>query len=78
MMINVFIVWTALSIAGFGASIQHYDSNEKIVEQINSRFEVPKSWSLRAELVFGNKTKEPGEVPYRPLATLDERYRLLS
>lgn len=70
-----YTIWTSLSVAGYGCSLQHYDSNEDIVKQINSRFEVPKSWSLRAELVFGNKTREPGEVPHKPLAELHERYK---
>lgn len=50
-------VWVALEAEGFGANLQHYNPliDEKIVETWN----VPESWKLKAQMVFG--TPEGGE-----------------
>lgn len=64
--------------AGLGCSLQHYDSNPDIVRQIDSQFDVPHGWRLKAELVFGHKTQEPGNIPHKPLATIEQRYKVLS
>lgn len=47
-----FAVWMALSEAGLGASLQHY--NPIIDEQVAKKFNIPVNWKLRAQLVFGS------------------------
>lgn len=47
-----FAVWTALSEKSVGASLQHY--NPIADEDVAKAFEVPASWKLRAQLVFGS------------------------
>ncbi len=47
-----FAVWTALADAGLGACLQHY--NSLIHEQVTQLFELPMSWQLKAQLVFGS------------------------
>jgi predicted oxidoreductase (fatty acid repression mutant protein) len=45
------VTWTALEAEGFGANLQHY--NPLIDGKVALTFNVPKSWKLRAQLVFG-------------------------
>lgn len=58
-------VWTSLSIEGYGASLQHY--NELIEEQVKKEWDLPKSWSLRAQMPFGKPTAKIGEKEFSPL-----------
>lgn len=50
-------VWTALEELGLGANIQHY--NPVIDDAVKEMFDIPKSWELDAQMVFGNKTAYP-------------------
>lgn len=47
-----FTTWTALAEHNIGASLQHY--NPIIDEEVAATFDVPASWKLRAQLVFGS------------------------
>ncbi|MDQ1210491.1 putative oxidoreductase (fatty acid repression mutant protein) [Acinetobacter baylyi] len=47
-----FSTWTALAEHNIGASLQHY--NPIIDEEVAATFDVPASWKLRAQLVFGS------------------------
>ncbi|WP_120430240.1 nitroreductase family protein [Acinetobacter baylyi] len=47
-----FATWTALAEHNIGASLQHY--NPIIDEEVAATFDVPASWKLRAQLVFGS------------------------
>ncbi|MBF7681984.1 nitroreductase family protein [Acinetobacter sp. B5B] len=47
-----FAVWTALSEQKVGASLQHY--NPIADEEVAKLFDIPASWKLRAQLVFGS------------------------
>lgn len=59
------LLWTALELEGLGANLQHY--NPLIDEQIASTWEVPKTWRLNAQLVFGGKTSEAGPKEFKPV-----------
>ncbi|USS93398.1 nitroreductase family protein [Fructilactobacillus ixorae] len=50
-----FAVWTGLEENGLGVNIQHYDP--LINAAVASRFELPASWQLRAEMNFGSIEK---------------------
>ena len=54
-----FIVWTALSSEGLGASLQHY--NPLIDDEVAETFGVDKNFKLIGQLVFGNPTSEASE-----------------
>jgi predicted oxidoreductase (fatty acid repression mutant protein) len=54
-----FVVWTALHNEGVGASLQHYQPS--ITGFVNTTWNVPETWTLKAQLVFGEPTKGPGE-----------------
>ncbi|WP_000007413.1 nitroreductase family protein, partial [Acinetobacter baumannii] len=45
-----FAVWNVLAEQNIGASLQHY--NPIIDEKINTSFNIPAEWKLRAQLVF--------------------------
>lgn len=54
-----FAVWTALSSAGLGASLHHY--NPAIDQETSAMFDLPTSWHMKAQLVFGSIQKSAAE-----------------
>lgn len=62
-----YYVWTALETHGLGANLQHY--NPLIDEEVKQTFRIPDHWILKAQMVFGTPTKEPGPKEQKvPLA----------
>jgi hypothetical protein len=57
-----FAAWTALSEAGIGASLQHY--NPIVDDEVAETFEIPADWKLRAQLVFGSIEAPAGEKAF--------------
>ncbi|MBC9228396.1 nitroreductase family protein [bacterium SPL81] len=57
-----FATWTALSEIGIGASLQHY--NPIVDAEVAETFDIPSSWKLRAQLVFGSIEAAAGEKTY--------------
>lgn len=57
-----FVIWTALEIEGFGASLQHYD--ELIETDVKKEWSVPENWKLIAQMPFGKPTEKPGEKEF--------------
>ncbi|WP_193014959.1 nitroreductase family protein [Proteus sp. FME41] len=55
-------VWTALSAENVGASLQHY--NPIIDDEVHATWDLPKTWKLRAQMVFGSIEQEAGEKNY--------------
>jgi len=55
-------VWSALSEAGIGASLQHY--NPLPDAEIAATWGVPASWKLRAQMPFGAPAGTPGEKSF--------------
>ncbi|MBU3127982.1 nitroreductase family protein [Clostridium sp. FP2] len=60
-----YVIWTALEIEGFGASLQHY--NELIEEDVKKEWNVPGNWKLIAQMPFGKPTAQPDEKQFQPL-----------
>lgn len=60
-----YLVWLALESEGFGANLQHY--SPLIDEQVAKTWDIPASWKLDAQLVFGTPTSEPGEKVFAPI-----------
>lgn len=60
-----YVIWTALEIEGFGASLQHY--NEVIEGDVKKEWNIPDNWKLIAQMPFGKPTAEPDEKQYQPL-----------
>lgn len=55
-------VWTALAAENVGASLQHY--NPIIDDEVHATWALPKTWKLRAQMVFGSIEQEAGEKNY--------------
>lgn len=66
-----FAVWTALSEAGLGASLQHY--NPLINDAVRAAFELPEHWNLLAQMPFGDIVDPAGEAEHAPI---DERVKV--
>jgi len=60
-----FIVWTVLSDEGYGASLQHY--NPLIDEAVLREWDLPRSWSLVSQLVFGSVESQAGPKEFSPI-----------
>lgn len=60
-----FIIWTALSNEGLGASLQHY--NPVIDEAVKAQWKLSASWILLAQMPFGKPTAEPSPKTFAPL-----------
>lgn len=61
-------VWTVLANAGIGASLQHY--NPLINAGVSKTWDVPASWTLRAQMPFGSN-----EAPFPEKAFMDDQVR---
>ena len=62
-----YAVWVALSEAGIGASLQHY--NPLPDAAVAARWGVPASWKLRAQMPFGSNEAGFGEKGFIDNAT---------
>lgn len=65
-----FAVWTALADAGIGASLQHY--NPVVDEAVAKTWNIPASWTLRAQMPFGSNEAGFGEKTF-----MDDEERFL-
>ncbi|MBQ6131916.1 MAG: nitroreductase family protein, partial [Selenomonadaceae bacterium] len=68
-----FAIWTALEDLGLGVNIQHY--NPLIDEDIRKIFDLPDSWDLVAQMVFGEKLEDPEPVPKIPTGSRVKIFR---
>ncbi|RAH70319.1 nitroreductase family protein [Aspergillus aculeatinus CBS 121060] len=66
-----YLIWTALESEGFGANLQHY--SPLIDEQVAKQWNLPASWKLDAQLVFGTPTAPAGEKAFAPL---EDRFKV--
>lgn len=57
-----FAVWTALADASIGASLQHY--NPVVDEAVTKTWNIPASWTLRAQMPFGSNEAGFGEKTF--------------
>lgn len=67
-----FMIWTALSQSGVGASLQHY--NPLVDERVHQTFQTPASWKLIAQMPFGQPYEPPQPKDFLPL---NERVEVL-
>ena len=65
--------WTALSEAGIGASLQHY--NPVVDEAAHREWNLPESWKLRAQMPFGSNEAPFGEKTF---INDEERFRVVA
>ena len=60
-----YVLWTALQAEGLGVNLQHY--NPPIDKRIETDYNVPETWTLKAQMVFGKPTGKPGPKTYKPV-----------
>ncbi|WP_274570787.1 nitroreductase family protein [Neisseria leonii] len=60
-----YAVWTTLAAAGIGANLQHY--NPLIDAAVAREWQIPATWTLRAQMVFGGIGQAAGEKTFAPL-----------
>ncbi|RMX11050.1 nitroreductase family protein [Allofranklinella schreckenbergeri] len=60
-----YAIWTALTAAGAGANLQHY--NPLIDAKVSQTWNIPDHWKLRAQLVFGNALSPAGKKDFLPM-----------
>ena len=58
---NQYVLWTALEAEGLGCNLQHY--NPPIDVKLQTAYDVPPTWSLQSQLVFGKPTGGPAINP---------------
>lgn len=60
-----YAIWTALSIEGFGATLQHY--NPIVDDAVAKYFDIPSSWKLIGQMPFGGVSIPPEPGRHIPL-----------
>lgn len=62
-----FAVWCALTAAGLGANLQHY--NPAIDEAVREEYGFPVRWKLIAQMPFGSPAEPPAPKPETPIGS---------
>ncbi|WP_225047217.1 nitroreductase family protein [Lacticaseibacillus kribbianus] len=65
-------VWTGLANNGIGASLQHY--NPLIDDEVREAFNIPASWTLRAQMPFGSIEAPAGD---KDTLSKDDQFKVL-
>ncbi|MCP1772991.1 putative oxidoreductase (fatty acid repression mutant protein) [Neisseria perflava] len=60
-----YAIWTTLAAAGVGANLQHY--NPLPDAAIAKAYNLPDSWTLRAQMVIGGIAAPAGDKEFQPL-----------
>ena len=60
-----YLLWTALSVEGLGCNLQHY--NPIVDQKVRDAWDLPATWTLNAQLVFGGREQEAGDKEFAPL-----------
>ena len=68
-----FAIWTALEDLGLGVNLQHY--NPLIDEDIKKIFDLPDSWDLVAQMVFGEKLEDAPPIEKIPTGSRVKIFR---
>ena len=73
-----YLVWTALELEGLGCNLQHFNFMPEFTEEVKKRYQLPQSWKLMSQLVFGH----PGEEGLvrkkeRTYQSLDDRVKVV-
>ncbi|KAJ7160161.1 Nitroreductase-like protein [Mycena filopes] len=68
-------VWTALTLEGLGASLQHNGSySDELVAEIHQTFGLPTTWKSMAIMPFGDPAAPPAEKTFGPI---EERVKFI-
>ena len=50
-----FVIWAALEAEGLGANLQHYHYIQEVEDNARKMFDVPESWNMISQMVFGDR-----------------------
>lgn len=73
-----FIVWTALELEGLGCNLQHFNFMPEFSEEVLKQWNIPKSWQLKSQLVFGKPENGLVRKKERTYAPAEERVKIIS
>ena len=73
-----FIVWTALELEGLGCNLQHFNFMPEFSEEVSKQWNLPKSWQLKSQLVFGKPEDGLVRKRERTYAPVEDRVRLIN
>lgn len=59
--------WDALELEGFGANLQHYNFLPGFTDSVRKQWNLPETYDLKSQLVFGKPTAPPKEKTFAPL-----------
>ncbi|KAL8695962.1 MAG: hypothetical protein Q9201_007887 [Fulgogasparrea decipioides] len=68
-----YVIWAALEAEGLGVNLQHY--NPLIDVRLETEFNVPPTWSLKAQMVFGKPTSGPA-IQNKEFKPVEERMKI--
>ncbi|KAJ7047150.1 Nitroreductase-like protein [Mycena alexandri] len=69
------VVWTALTLEGLGASLQHNGAySDELVADILKTFSLPTTWTSTAIMPFGDPAAPPAEKTFGPI---EERVKFI-
>lgn len=68
-----FALWTALEAEGLGANLQHH--TPLLDDAVAKEWDVPASWKLNAQMVFGGRDETIGAKPQNPI---EEKLKIFS
>lgn len=60
-----YAIWTTLASVNVGANLQHY--SPIIDQKVTENFDIPNTWHLKAQLVFGGIGQTAGEKSFLPV-----------
>ena len=71
-----FLIWTAFELEGLGCNLQHFNFMQEFTDEVIKQWELPESWKLKSQLVFGNPTNGLARGKERTYAPLDDRVKI--
>lgn len=60
-----YVLWCALEAEGLGVNLQHY--NPLIDTRLETMYDVPPTWGLKSQMVFGKPTGQAKEKTFKPV-----------
>ncbi|KIV87632.1 hypothetical protein PV11_03164 [Exophiala sideris] len=72
-----FIAWTALELEGLGANLQHYSFMADFSKEVLEAWNLPRTWVLHSQLVFGQPADGLKRSRERTYAPLEERVKFI-
>ena len=72
-----FIVWTALELEGLGCNLQHFNFMPEFSKEVSKQWDLPKSWQLKSQLVFGKPEDGLVRKRERTYAPIEDRLKLI-